>query len=149
MLQRGPKYFIFSDNDCVLSLSCNRKIATIYACNYVWRWFRLLPKRGKRRDVPSTLTTLRVPFMSTSNSLWRNTTQVHPIPVISPQIAWLQDKHENVFPRRKANPEGSAQRKLWLSRVNKSACVRTLPCHKCFVILNQQGTEKKIVLHPN
>ena len=39
-------------------------------------------KRGKRRDVPGTLTT---PFMSTSNSLY--TTQVHPIPVIRPQIA--------------------------------------------------------------
>jgi hypothetical protein len=132
-----------------MSLSCNHKIATIDACNYVWRWFRLLPKRGKRRDVPGTLTTIRAPFMSTSNSLWSNTTQVHPIPAIRPQIAWLQDKHENVFTRRKAYLEGSARRKLWFSRVNKSACVRTLPCYKCFIILNQQRTEKKIVLHPN
>ena len=87
--------------------------------------------------------------LTTSNSLWPNTTQVHPIPVIRPQIAWLQDKHENLFTRRKAYPEGSTRRKLWFSRVNKSACVRTLPCYKCFIILNQQRTEKKIVLHPN
>ena len=94
-------------------------------------------------DVPGTLTTLRAPFVSTSNSLWPNTTQVHPIPVIRLQIAWLQDKHENLFTRRKVYPEGSARRKLWFSRVNKSACVRTLPCYKCFIILNQQRTEKK------
>ena len=80
--------------------------------------------------------------MSTGNSLWPNTTQVQPIPVIRPQIAWLQDKHENVFTRRKAYPEVSARRKLWFSRVNKSACVWTLPCYKCFIILNQQDREK-------
>ena len=80
--------------------------------------------------------------MSTGNSLWPNTTQVHPIPVIRPQIAWLQYKHENLFTRRKAYPEVSARRKLWFSRVNKSACVRTLPCYKCFIILNQQDREK-------
>ena len=28
-------HFILSDNDCVLSLACNHKIATIDACNYV------------------------------------------------------------------------------------------------------------------
>ena len=95
------------------------------------------------RDVPGTLTTLCAPFVSTSNSLWPNTTQVYPIPVIKPQIAWLQDKHENLFTRRKAYPEGSARRKLWFSKVNKSACVRTLPYYKCFIILNQQRTEKK------
>jgi hypothetical protein len=106
-------------------------------------------QRGKRRDAAGTLNTLRAPFMSTSNSLWPNTTQVYPIPVIRPQIAWLQDKHENVFTRRIAYPEGSARRKLWFSRVNKFACVRTLPCYKCFIILNQQRTEKNIVLHPN
>ena len=149
MFQRDTKHFIFSHNDCVLSLSCNRKIATIDACNYFWRWFRLLPKRGKRRDVSGTLTTLRVPFMSTGNSLWRNTTQVHPIPFIRPHIAWLQDNHDNLFTGRKAYPEGSAQRKLWFSRVNKAACVRTLQCYTYFIILNQQRTEKKIVLHPN
>jgi hypothetical protein len=49
-----------------------------------------------------TLTTLCAPFMSTSNSLWPNATQVHLIPVIRSQIAWLQDKHENLFTRRKA-----------------------------------------------
>jgi hypothetical protein len=126
-----------------LSLSCNHKIATIDACNYVWRWFRLLPKRRKCRDVPGTLTTLCAPFMSTSNSLWPNATQVHLIPVIRSQIAWLQDKHENLFTRRKAYPEGSARRKLWFSRVNKSACVRTLPCYKCFIILINRGQRKK------
>jgi hypothetical protein len=132
-----------------LSLSCNHKIATIDTCNYVWRWFRLLPKRGKRRDAPGTLTTLRAPCMSTSISLWPNTTQIHLIPVIRLQIAWLQDKHEHLFTRRKAYPEGSARKKLWFSRVNKSACVRTLLCYKCFIILNQQRTERKIVLLPN
>jgi hypothetical protein len=81
--------------------------------------------------------------LTTSNSLWPNTSQVHLIPVIRPQIAWLQDKHENLFTRRKAYPEGSARRKLWLSRVNKSACVWTLPCYNCFIILNQQDREKK------
>ena len=132
-----------------MSLSCNHKIATIDTCNYVWRWFRLLPKRGKRRDAPGTLTTLRAPCMSTSISLWPNTTQIHLIPVIRLQIAWLQDKHEHLFTRRKAYPEGSARKKLWFSRVNKSACVRTLLCYKCFIILNQQRTERKIVLLPN
>jgi hypothetical protein len=76
--------------------------------------------------------------LTTSNSLWPNMTQVHPIPVIRPQIAWLQDKHENLFTRRKTCPE-----ELWFSRVNKSAY------YKCFIILNQHRTEKKIVLHPN
>ena len=70
--------------------------------------------------------------LTTSNSLWPNTTQVHPIPVIRPQMAWLQDKHENLFTRRKTCPE-----ELWFSRVNKSAC------YKCFIILNQHRTEKK------
>jgi hypothetical protein len=41
----------------------------------------------------------------------------------------------------------SSDEQLWrswfgFSRVNKSACVRTLPCYKCFIILNQQRTEK-------
>ena len=105
----------------------------------------MIPTASKTRETSwrTWQTTLRAPCMSTSISLWLNTTQIHLIPVIRLQIAWLQDKHEHLFTRRKAHPEGSARWKLWFSRVNKSACVRTLPCYKCFIILNQQRTEKK------
>ena len=48
-----------------------------------------------------------------------------------------------MFTRRKAYTEGSTRWKLWFSRMNKSACVWTLPCYKCAILLNQQRTEKK------